>query len=93
MDKFDSNRRKLLALGGAALGVALLPTQAFASLSTSRPRVLTLSNLNTGESLKTEFFNGKKYDKDELARLRSVEHTSAFLSRGLISYVVLCLRK
>ncbi|MBK0001867.1 YcbK family protein [Erwinia sp. S43] len=69
MDKFDSNRRKLLALGGAALGVALLPTQAFASLSTSRPRVLTLSNLNTGESLKTEFFNGKKYDKDELARL------------------------
>lgn len=69
MDKFDSNRRKLLALGGAALGVALLPTQAFASLSTSRPRVLTLSNLNTGESLKTEFFNGKQYDKDELARL------------------------
>ncbi|MCW1874633.1 YcbK family protein [Erwinia sp. INIA-01] len=69
MDKFDSNRRKLLALGGAALGVALFPTQAFASLSTSRPRVLTLSNLNTGESLKTEFFNGKKYDKDELARL------------------------
>ena len=69
MDKFDSNRRKLLALGGAALGVALLPTQAFASLSTSRPRVLTLSNLNTGESLKTEFFNCKKYDKDELARL------------------------
>jgi len=69
MDKFDSNRRKLLALGGAALGVALLPTQAFASLSTSRPRVLTLSNLNTGESLKTEFFNGKKYDKDELVRL------------------------
>ncbi|ROR11276.1 YcbK family protein [Erwinia sp. JUb26] len=69
MDKFDSNRRKLLALGGAALGFALLPTQAFASLSTSRPRVLTLSNLNTGESLKTEFFNGKKYDKDELVRL------------------------
>ncbi|CAH0186091.1 hypothetical protein SRABI13_01375 [Erwinia aphidicola] len=69
MDKFDSNRRKWLALGGAALGVALLPGQAFASLSTARPRVLTLSNLNTGESLKTEFFNGKSYDKDELARL------------------------
>ncbi|WP_034949709.1 YcbK family protein [Erwinia oleae] len=69
MDKFDSHRRRLLVLGGAALGVALLPQQALASLSTSRPRVLTLSNLNTGESLKTEFFNGKKYDKDELARL------------------------
>ena len=69
MDNFDSNRRKWLALGGAALGVALIPGQAFASLSTSRPRVLSLSNLNTGESLKTEFFNGRSYDKDELARL------------------------
>lgn len=69
MDKFDSHRRKLLALGGAALGLSLLPGQAFASLSTSRPRVLTLNNLHTGESLKTEFFNGKSYDKNELARL------------------------
>ncbi|WP_158784284.1 YcbK family protein [Pantoea sp. BAV 3049] len=69
MDKFDIQRRKWLALGGAAFGLALLPGQAFASLSTSRPRVLTLNNLNTGESLKTEFFNGKSYDKDELTRL------------------------
>lgn len=69
MENFDSNRRKLLALGGAVLGIALLPKQAFASLSTARPRILTLSNLNTGESLKTEFFNGKSYDKDELTRL------------------------
>lgn len=69
MDKFDFQRRKWLALGGAAFGLALLPGQAFASLSTSRPRVLTLNNLNTGESLKTEFFNGKSYDKNELTRL------------------------
>ena len=69
MDSFDANRRKLLALGGAALGMALLPSQAFASLSTSRPRILTLHNLNTGENLKTEFFNGKSYNKEELARL------------------------
>ncbi|EOA4305578.1 hypothetical protein ACH170_003906, partial [Escherichia coli] len=26
MDKFDANRRKLLALGGVALGAAILPT-------------------------------------------------------------------
>lgn len=69
MDKFDSQRRRWLTLGGAALGCALLPGQAFASLSTSRPRILTLNNLNTGETLKTEFFNGKSYDKDELTRL------------------------
>ncbi len=69
MDKFDSQRRKLLALGGAIISTALLPSQAFASLSTSRPRILTLNNLNTGETLKTEFFNGTRYDKNELALL------------------------
>ncbi len=69
MDNFDSHRRKLLAFGGAALGLALLPGQAFASLSTSRPRILTLNNLNTGETLKTEFFDGRNYDKAELSRL------------------------
>lgn len=69
MTTFDSHRRKLLTLGGAALGLALLPKQALASLSTSRPRILTLNNLNTGETLKAEFFNGKSYNKDELSRL------------------------
>lgn len=69
MDKFDANRRKLLALGGVALSASLLPTQAFAMLSTPRPRILTLNNLHTGESLKAEFFDGKGYIQDELARL------------------------
>ncbi|WP_130834595.1 YcbK family protein [[Erwinia] mediterraneensis] len=69
MANFDSQRRKLLLCGGAAAGLALLPGSALASLSTARPRVLTLNNLHTGETLKTEFFNGKSYDEDELARL------------------------
>ncbi|SFT54555.1 Uncharacterized conserved protein YcbK, DUF882 family [Kosakonia arachidis] len=69
MDKFDANRRKLLALGGVALGAAMLPTQAFATLSTPRPRILTLNNLNTGESIKAEFFDGRGYIQDELAKL------------------------
>lgn len=69
MDKFDSYRRRLLALGGVALGTSLLPFPALATLSTPRPRILTLNNLNTGESLKAEFFDGKGYIKDELTRL------------------------
>ncbi|VDZ64674.1 Bacterial protein of uncharacterised function (DUF882) [Serratia odorifera] len=51
------------------MGIALLPGQAFASLSTSRPRILVVNNLHTGESLKAEFFDGKGYNKEELARL------------------------
>ncbi|MDU4093632.1 MAG: DUF882 domain-containing protein, partial [Pantoea sp.] len=69
MANFDLQRRKLLVFGGAAAGLALLPGSALASVSTSRPRVLTLNNLHTGETLKTEFFNGKNYDRDELVRL------------------------
>ncbi|EJV4132176.1 YcbK family protein, partial [Salmonella enterica] len=69
MDKFDANRRKLLALGGVALGAAILPVPAFATLSTPRPRILTLNNLHTGESIKAEFFDGRAYIQDELAKL------------------------
>lgn len=69
MDKFDENRRRLLTLGGVALGAAILPGQAFATLSTPRPRILMLNNLNTGETIKTEFFDGRRYNKDELSRL------------------------
>lgn len=69
MDKFDANRRKLLALGGVALSAAILPAPAFATLSTPRPRILTLNNLHTGESIKAEFFDGRAYIQDELAKL------------------------
>ncbi|HCO7566531.1 TPA: YcbK family protein [Escherichia fergusonii] len=70
MDKFDANRRKLLALGGVALGAAILPAApAFATLSTPRPRILTLNNLHTGESIKAEFFDGRGYIQEELAKL------------------------
>ncbi len=78
MDKFDANRRKLLALGGVALGASFLPTQAFATLSTPRPRILTLNNLHTGESIKAEFFDGRGYIQDELAKLN---HFSVITAR------------
>ena len=69
MDQIDKDRRKWLALGTAAMGIARLPGRAFAMLSTPRPRILVINNLHTGETLKTEFFDGKRYNKDELARL------------------------
>ncbi|CAK9884597.1 MAG: hypothetical protein XXXJIFNMEKO3_00986 [Candidatus Erwinia impunctatus] len=69
MEKCKITRRRLLTLGGIALGTALLPVQSLASISTTRPRELLLSNLNTGEKIRTEFFNGKTYNKSELTRL------------------------
>lgn len=69
MEHIDNHRRKWLALGGVALGMTLLPGQAFATLSTPRPRILMLNNLNTGERLKAEFFDGRSYIKEELSRL------------------------
>lgn len=69
MEKINSHRRKLLLLGSAAAGISCLPQWAQASLSTSRPKILTLNNLNTGESLKAEFYNGKTYNQSELTRL------------------------
>ncbi|TBL65591.1 YcbK family protein [Hafnia alvei] len=69
MDPINIHRRKWLALGGAAMGMAMLPGQAFATLSTPRPRILLLNNLNTGEQLKAEFFDGKNYIQEELVRL------------------------
>jgi len=69
MDPINIHRRKWLALGGVAMGMAMLPGQAFATLSTPRPRILLLNNLNTGEQLKAEFFDGKNYIQEELVRL------------------------
>ena len=69
MDTINIHRRKWLALGGVAMGMAMLPGQALATLTTPRPRILVLNNLNTGEQLKAEFFDGKNYIQEELARL------------------------
>lgn len=69
MEKINTQRRKILLLGSAAAGLACFPQLSEASVSTSRPKILTLNNLNTGESLKTEFFNGKSYNHSELVRL------------------------
>ena len=69
MDHINQHRRKFLTFSCAAVGIALLPDTSYAMLSTPRPRILHLNNLNTGETLKAEFFNGKGYNPEELTRL------------------------
>ncbi len=74
MDKFDANRRKLLALMvRRCTRCRHYPAgpRRFATLSTPRPRILTLNNLHTGESIKAEFFqlDGRGYIQEELAKL------------------------
>lgn len=51
------------------MGIALLPRSAFASFSIARPRILVVNNLNTGQSIKAKFFDGKGCNKEELVRL------------------------
>ncbi|MBK5073807.1 YcbK family protein [Budviciaceae bacterium CWB-B4] len=81
MDKIDHHRRKWLAISGAALGLALIPDAAFAASSTSttkksksalRTRTLLVKNINTNETIKSTYFNGKSYDKTELSRLNHI---------------------
>ncbi|WP_047678909.1 MULTISPECIES: YcbK family protein [Xenorhabdus] len=69
MNNIDHNRRKWLGVGMVALGLGLLPQRALATLTTLRPRSLHIDNLHTGETIKTEFFDGQQYNKSELARL------------------------
>ncbi len=82
MDKFDANRRRLLALGGAALVLPPFSLRRHLPPSRPRPRILTLNNLHTGESLRAEFFDGRGYIQDELARLN---HFSVTIARIKLS--------
>ncbi|MBI6548482.1 YcbK family protein [Xenorhabdus lircayensis] len=69
MNDIDHDRRKWLGVSVATLGLSLLPQHALATLTTPRPRILRFDNLHTGETLKAEFFDGRRYNKSELARL------------------------
>ncbi len=69
MNDIDHDRRKWLGVGIVACGLSLLPQPALAILTKTRPRVLRFDNLHTGETLKTEFFDGHRYNRSELARL------------------------
>ena len=56
-----------MTAGGVVLASAL-PSFSWASLP-DEPRALAMNNLNSGESLETCYFDGKRYINDELQRL------------------------
>lgn len=63
------SRRHFLQLTGVGIAsAAVFPTLVHASLP-QKPRVLTVNNLHTGESLESCYFNGQKYVRAELQRL------------------------
>lgn len=63
------SRRHFLQLTGLGIAsAATLPSLVHASLP-QEPRVLTLNNLHTGESLESCYFNGYRYVRSELQRL------------------------
>lgn len=80
MDKIDHHRRKWLTIGGVTLGLALLPDALLAASNTSTTnnqnqsgtRTLLVKNINTNETIKSTYFDGKSYNKAELARLNHI---------------------
>lgn len=55
MEQTDLTRRRWLSLGGILLGASLLPTWVNASVSTPKPLILRLRNINTGEVLSAQY--------------------------------------
>lgn len=68
-NSIDENRRKWLALGGIILGTALLPNAVLAAVSTKKPRILRLRNINTGDKFNGQFELGKGFSSMNLKKL------------------------
>ena len=69
MNEINQSRRKWLSLGGIVLGATLLPNIASATVSTPKPRVLSLRNINTGDHFSTQFVEGKGLSSATLKKL------------------------
>ncbi|WP_028865426.1 YcbK family protein [Psychromonas aquimarina] len=63
------SRRKFLQNSLFVLGAAALPSLSFASLIQGSPRALQMSNIHTGESLHTQYFDGRQYQLSELQKI------------------------
>lgn len=69
MNKVSHGRRRWLSLGGAVLGMSLLPNHLLALVSTSRPRMLSFRNINTGDKLTAEFRVGRGFSSTVLEKM------------------------
>lgn len=68
MNKINHDRRKWLSLGGIMLGTAVLPNSLLAAVSTPKPRILKLRNINTGDQLSAAF-DSKGFSNATLKKL------------------------
>lgn len=62
------SRRELIKFAALGIGASCIPSLGSAQVITN-PRTLALSNLHTGESLESQYFDGRQYVKPELRRL------------------------
>lgn len=59
MEETNLQRRRWLSLGGIMLGATLLSNTASAIVSTAKPMVLRLRNVNTGDVATAQHFGGR----------------------------------
>lgn len=70
MNEINKNRRKWLSLGGIILGSALLPQSVLAVLpKTSKPRILSFRNINTGDTFRGEFLANRGFSSSSLKKI------------------------
>ncbi|HBO38264.1 MAG TPA: hypothetical protein DD638_06335 [Pasteurellaceae bacterium] len=69
MNEINHGRRKWLSLGGIILGAMALPNSVLAAVSTPKPRILRLRNINTGDTFNSEFVDGRGFSAKALKKL------------------------
>ncbi|MGX5079601.1 DUF882 domain-containing protein [Enterobacter mori] len=91
------NRRCFLFSGGIMAIGFLMTNNVWAKRKAETARTLTLSNANTGETLTSEYFDGRRYDPLELKRLNSLfryfrRNESTTMDKELFDYLFNLMR-
>lgn len=78
MEQTNLERRRWLSLGGIILGATLLPNYVKAAVSTPKPLILRLRNINTGDAFTASYATGRFSAKDlgKLNYLMRDRHTN-----------------